>query len=143
MQYENINEAKTPLKSMITRSHAYIRLLVEKSMADGIKFKYHNGRRLTQIDDPERVVSQIFPYFFRLVFLEISTYYGQTFDGLKFHSKKRATGTLQLEVSILEDKIPNQLEFFTFISYVFNYGFLKNQFHEDLTLLTKATKFAS
>ena len=52
MQYENIHEAKTPLKSMITRSHAYIRLLVEKSMADGIKFKYHNGRRLTQIDDP-------------------------------------------------------------------------------------------
>ncbi len=62
---------------------------------------------------------------------------------LSFISKKRATGTLQLEVSILEDKIPNQLEFFTFISYVFNYGFLKNQFHEDLTLLTKATKFAS
>ncbi|WEI11266.1 hypothetical protein PYR73_16845 (plasmid) [Acinetobacter soli] len=30
MQYENIHEAKTPLKSMITRSHAYIRLLVEK-----------------------------------------------------------------------------------------------------------------
>lgn len=143
MQYEELHEPKKPLKSMITRSHAYIRVLVEKSMSEGIVFKYHNGRRITQIDDPERVVSQIFPYFLRLVFLEISTYYGQAFEGLKFHSKKRATGTLQLEVSILEDKIQNQLEFFTFISYVFNYGFLKNHFHEDLTLLTKAIKFSS
>lgn len=141
MYEEYTNEKPTTLNSLVSRSHSYIRLLIEKSMDDGVKYFYHNGRRLSAIEQPERIVSQIFPYFLRLVFLEISNFYGTEFKGLKFHANKRASGSLHFEASIVESEITNQLEYFSFLSYVFNYVFLKNKFYQDLTVLTKTSKF--
>ena len=139
--YENSQKEPVALSSLISRSHAYLRLLIENSMNEGIRFHYHNGRKLTPIELPERIVSQIFPYFLRLVHLEISNYYGESFKGLKFHITKRSSGILHMEASIVESEIKDKLEYFSFISYVFNSVFLKNKFNEDISLLTKATKF--
>ncbi|HCA5182281.1 TPA: hypothetical protein MW242_001886 [Acinetobacter baumannii] len=139
--YDNTSNEPVALNSLISRSHAYIRLLIEKSMNEGVRYSYHNGRKLTEIDLPERIVSQIFPYFLRLVHLEISNYYGEGFKGLKFHALKRSTGIFHMEVSIIEEEVKDQLEYFSFISYVFNAVFLKNNFNNDISLLTKAQKF--
>lgn len=141
MSYEYTNEKPVALCSLISKTHSYIRLLIENSMDDGVKYFYHNGRKLSALDQPERIVSQIFPYFLRLVFLEISNYYGIEFKGLRFHAIKRASGSLHFEASVVEDEIKNQLEYFSFLSYVFHYVFLKNKFYEDLTVLTKSNKF--
>lgn len=141
MYTDYASEKPLALSSLTSRTHSYIRLLIENSMDEGVNYFYHNGRKLAQIDQPERVVSQIFPYFLRLVFLEISNYYGTEFKGLKFHSSKRASGSLNFEASIDEAEIKNQIEYFSFLSYVFHYVFLKNKFFEDLTVLTKTSKF--
>ena len=132
---------KIAVHSLSARTHSFIKLLVAKSMGEGITYQYHNGRKLAKIDQPERIVSQIMPYFLRLVFLEISSYYGTPFQGLHFHATKKTNGTFHFDVNIVEPEIKNQLEYFSFLSYVFNYVFLKNKFHEDLTLLVKTSKF--
>lgn len=141
MSYNYASEKPTSLKALASKTHSYIKLLVEKSMDEGIKYFYHNGRRLVEIDQLERIVSQILPYFLRLVFLEISNYYGVTFKGLQFHAEKKASGSFNFKASVVESEIKNQLEYFSFISFVFNFVFIKNKFYEDLTLLTKSSKF--
>lgn len=135
------DKGKVYVNNIYTRSHAFLRCLVTKSIDEGYQYAAHNGLKLRPVSSAEIVVPQIFPYIMRLLQIEISTYQGKLFEAIHLNVDTSNPMNTVTTVTIDDDQVHDQLNYFTMLKYIFEFIFLKNKFNEDITIFTKACRY--
>ena len=77
----------------------------------------------------------------RLLQIEISTYQGELFEAIHFNVDTSNPMNTITTVTIDDDKVHDQLNYFTMLKYIFEFIFLKNNFNQDITIFTKAYRY--
>ena len=62
-------------------------------------------------------------------------------QGLKFKPDTSNPMNTITTVTIDDDKVHDQLNYFTMLKYIFEFIFLKNNFNQDITIFTKAYRY--